>query len=152
MIYLFCYECKLSINNITVLRSRNYLFPLRLRLSKSFSSGNSFGTTCYHRFYIINYIFHVFMKEYRPNSHARSYSIWIFLFLYYFSWPGARSRSRNFDIPPPAPGKSSDSGSTTLQYNIIAHLCDEGGGGGFNSIMFFLPKKQVAVLPPLGTG
>jgi hypothetical protein len=50
----------------TVLWSRNYLFPLRLRLSKCFGSGsrsgsgNSFGTTCYHRFYIKKYIFHVF--------------------------------------------------------------------------------------------
>ncbi len=56
-----------------------------------------------------------FMKEYRPNSHPRSYSIQIFMFIYYISWPRARSRSRNFDIPASAPAPwGSGSSSTTL--------------------------------------
>ncbi len=66
--------------------SQNYLFPLRLRHSKSFGSGNSFGTTCYHRFYVKKYgtFFMFFMKENRPNSHARSYSLLIWILFYYF--------------------------------------------------------------------
>ncbi len=56
-----------------------------------------------------------FMKENRPNSHARCYSIWILIFIYYFSWPRAGAGSRNFDIPAPTPAKSSGSGSTTLR-------------------------------------
>jgi hypothetical protein len=44
-------------------------FPLWLRLSKSFGSGspagsgNSLGTTCYHRFYVKKDIFHVFNER-----------------------------------------------------------------------------------------
>jgi hypothetical protein len=67
----------------SVLRSRNYFYPLRLQLSKSFGSSsgagsdNSFGTT---EPVITDFIFKCtffmfFMKEYRPNSRARSYSI-----------------------------------------------------------------------------
>jgi hypothetical protein len=54
---------------ITVLWSRNFLFPLRLRLSKSFSSGAgsgsdvSFKTTFYHRFHIKKSIIHVFYER-----------------------------------------------------------------------------------------
>jgi hypothetical protein len=53
----------------SVLWSRNYFFPLRLRLSESFGSGagsgsgNSLGTTCYHRFYVKKDIFHVFNER-----------------------------------------------------------------------------------------
>jgi hypothetical protein len=101
----------------TVLWSRNFLFPLRLRLSKSFGSGStsgsgagsdlSFLSTFYHRFHFKKSIFMFFMKEYQPNSHAGFYTIWILIFIYYSSWPGAGSRSRNFAIP--APAKSSGS-------------------------------------------
>jgi hypothetical protein len=49
------------------LRRLNYIFPLRLWLSKSFGSGadsgNSLGTTCYHRFYVKKDIFHVFNER-----------------------------------------------------------------------------------------
>ncbi len=50
-----------------VLRSRNFLFPLRLRLSKSFGSGSGAGSdlsflfTFYHRFHFKKSIFHVFL-------------------------------------------------------------------------------------------
>ncbi len=93
-----------------VLWSRNFLFPLRLWISKSYGSGSdiSFVSTFYHRFHIKKWIFHVFfMIEYLPNSHAGFYTMWILIFIYYWSWPGAGSRSRNFDIP--APAKSSGS-------------------------------------------
>jgi hypothetical protein len=51
--------------------------------SKSFGSGagysshitGSFVTTFYHRFHIKSGYFMSFMKEYQPNSHARSYTI-----------------------------------------------------------------------------
>ncbi len=73
---------------LSVLWSRNYLFPhpLRLRLSKSFGSGsgagsgNSFGTTCYHRFYIKKYIFHVFLWKKIDLIHMLDpiqYEFWI---------------------------------------------------------------------------
>jgi hypothetical protein len=103
----------------SMLRSRNYLF--RLRLSKSFGSGsrscfgaangsdNSFVTTHYHRFHIKKCIFQVFLKNtitYRPNSHARSYWIWISNFMKYFSWPGAGAKT---PAPATAPPKSSGS-------------------------------------------
>ncbi len=99
----------------SVMWSRNYLFPLRLRLSKSFGSGsrsgNSFGTTFFHRFYIIKYIFHVFMKENRPNSHTRSYSIWILIFFTTLTDPepkllhsGSGSSQKFRLLAAPAPG------------------------------------------------
>ncbi len=50
-----------------------------------------------------------FMKEYRPNSHVRSYSVPIFIFIYYFSWPGARSQYFDILALAPAPAKSSSS-------------------------------------------
>ncbi len=57
-----------------------------------------------------------FMKEYQPNSHAGSYTIWTLIFIYYLSWPGARagSQSWNFDIPAPAPAPAKRSGSLRL--------------------------------------
>ncbi len=53
----------------TVLWSRNFLFPLRLRLSKRFGSGSGAGSdisftttsTFYYRFHIKKWIFHVFL-------------------------------------------------------------------------------------------
>jgi hypothetical protein len=54
-----------------------------------------------------------FYKEYQPNSHAGSYTIWIFIFIYYLVLK--LTRSRKFDIAAPAPAKSSGSGSTTLK-------------------------------------
>ncbi len=39
-----------------------------------------------------------FMKEYQPNSHAGSYTIWIFIFVYYSSWPGAGAETSTFRL------------------------------------------------------
>jgi hypothetical protein len=85
-----------------VLWNRNYLFPRRLRLSKSFGSGsnagsgNSFVTTCYHSFHIKKWIFDVFfMKEYQPNLHARSY---ILILIFYFSCLGAGAETSIFQL------------------------------------------------------
>ncbi len=114
---------------VPVLWSRNFLFRLRLRLSKSFGFGSrsgsddSFVTAFYHRFHIKKWIFHVFMKEYQPNSH--------FLILYNMnsdfylllrltrsrSWepePEHGSRSREPEPKLRYAGSSSGSGSTTL--------------------------------------
>ncbi len=50
----------LQLDHFSVLWSQNFLFPLRLRLTKSFGSGISFVTTFYHRFHIKKWIYHVF--------------------------------------------------------------------------------------------
>jgi hypothetical protein len=82
-----------------VLRSRNFLFELQLRLWLSTS-------------------FRSFRKEYRLDSLFWSY--WILIMIEYTSlvWPGAGagSRSRNFSLPAPAPAKSS--GSLRLQLRL----------------------------------
>ncbi len=72
--------------SLVVLWSRNFLFKLRLRLSKSFGSGSdiSFDLPLITDFILKKWIFHVFfMKEYQPNSHAGFYTKWILIFIYY---------------------------------------------------------------------
>ncbi len=108
-----------------VLWSWNYLFPLRHRLSKSSAPAPepapaiTLELPVITDFTLKSTFFMFFMKENRPNSHAKSYSIWISIFIYYFSWLGAgsQSRSRNFDIPAPC-----SSGSTTLVQTVLLLL------------------------------
>ncbi len=137
-----------------VLWSRNFLFPLRLRLrlSKSFSSGSCSGSRAGSGYdisfdlpFITDFIlkkwnFHVFMKEYQPNSHAGFYTKWILIFIYYLSWPGAGagSRSRNFDIsaPAPAPAKSSGSMRLRLRLHNTVENCGNNQGKAVNLFYF----------------
>jgi hypothetical protein len=111
-----------------VLWSINFLFSLQLRLSKSFGSGSrsgacsgsniSFVTTFYHRFHIKkSRVFMFFMKEYQPNAHAGSYTIWIFIFIYYLSWSRDGAETSIFQLQQQLRPKvlaPCGSGSTTL--------------------------------------
>ncbi len=86
----------------TVLWSRNFLFPLRLRLSKSFGSAPA-PTLALYLPYITDFIlksgfFMFFMIEYLPNSHAGFYTMWIFIFIYYLSCPGAGAEASTFRL------------------------------------------------------
>ncbi len=107
---------------LAVLWSRNFLFPLRFQLSKSFGSGSDIS---FDLPFITDFIlkksgfFMFFKKDYQPNSHAGFYSKWILIFIYYLSWPGARagtwSQSREPEL------KLRHSGSSSRQkFRLLA--------------------------------
>jgi hypothetical protein len=68
--------------------------------------------------------FMFFMKENRPNSHARSYSIWILIFLYILLY---LTRSQSWDTEPKL--RYSDSGSSQkfrlLAAGTVHNTCEQ---------------------------
>jgi hypothetical protein len=112
----------------TKVEPKLFLFPLRLRHSKSFGSGshsragsdNSFVTTFYHRFHIKKVDFSCFLCKNINLIHMKDPVQYEFLFLFTIklTW----SQSWNFDIP--APAKSS--GSLRLWLHNTARLGSKG--------------------------
>jgi hypothetical protein len=101
-----------SIN--AVLWSRNFLFPLRLRLSKSFSSGSDISFELpFITGFLLKSGFFMFSYE-RILTLFTCWKLYKINFDFHLLIKLTRSRSRNFDIP--APAKSSGS----LQLRLLA--------------------------------